>query len=51
MAVHLVNVTAEVELILIQENLVTIKDEALCFVRMTADGHVLSEGLAIFKLD
>jgi hypothetical protein len=51
-AIDLVNLTAEVELVLVKENLITLKDEALVFVRVTAEGRLLiSEGFAIFPAD
>ena len=51
MAIDLSTVTVEVELVAVQENLLTLKDEMLVFVRMFLDGRVLSEGLAIFPAD
>lgn len=51
MAIDLVNLTAEVELVLVKENLITLKNEALVFVRVMAQSLLVSEGFAIFTLD
>jgi hypothetical protein len=51
-AIDLANLTAEVELVLVKENLITLKNEALAFVRITAEGGlVISECFAIFPAD